>query len=391
MPGVVAFTGHMVDRPTRSNPRFPPQAEPLVAKRIAEELERLGAAIGYASAACGGDILFHEAMLRRGGKIHVVLPCPKEEFRGACIDIIPDSDWGDRFERVLAQADSIEYLSEQCAADNAMASECCNRVVLGLATMKALEENEQPAVLAFWDGRPGDALGGTHSLVRFCLAHNRRVSIIDALQPEKPVQVREPEQHPPRPTQASIEAEPLIQELCAIVFADVVGFSKLTERQLPPFARHYLGGVMGLMMELLKSGSAFPLVKNTWGDGLYLGFPTVRDAGLFALELSHFIRTTRWEDHGLPHGFNARIGLHAGPVYRLYDPIIGQWTYIGSHVIRTARIEPITPPGEVYASRAFAALAVAEQVREFVCVDAGEIDLAKGYGRMRAYRVIKSA
>jgi len=34
------------------------------------------------------------------------------------------------------------------------------------------------------------------------------------------------------------------------------------------------------------------------------------------------------------------------------------------HVSRAARIEPITPPGQVYASQAFAALAAAENVTD---------------------------
>ena len=85
-----------------------------------------------------------------------------------------------------------------------------------------------------------------------------------------------------------------------------------------------------------------------------------------------------------------RIGLHAGPVYQIYDPIIGQWSYIGSHVTQAARMEPRTPPGEIYASRTFAALAAAEQVREFICEYTGIVELAKGYGQLPAYRVVRT-
>jgi hypothetical protein len=122
MASVVVFTGHMMDKPGRPIPRFPNEVESRAVQRISEQLDELHGLYGYASGACGADLLFHEVMLRRGAEIHVVLPCPPSEFREACVDIIPDSPWGQRFERVIKQAASLEILSDQCASDNAMAS-----------------------------------------------------------------------------------------------------------------------------------------------------------------------------------------------------------------------------------------------------------------------------
>jgi class 3 adenylate cyclase len=366
----------MMDRPERVVPRFPPEAEGRVSQRIARELEELGATSGYASGACGGDLLFHEAMLERGGEIHVVLPCPVSEFREACVDIIPNSDWGSRFETVMDRAASVEILSEQCAADNAMASECCNRVVLGLAAMSARSVAEIPSLIAVWDGRPGDAIGGTHSMIEFCWAHDLPVRVIDELATG-------------RSTSLSVRPVPVAQDpsqrLGTMVFADVVKFSTLKERQLPPFARHYLGGIMKICDRM----EVFPLVKNTWGDGLYMVFGTVRDGGVFALELCDFVNSTQWAEHGLPADFNVRIGVHAGPVYQVHDPVIGQWSYIGSHVTRAARIEPQSPAGTVYASRTYAALVAAEGLKEIECNYVGKLELAKGYGALPMYRVTK--
>jgi len=225
MPRTVAFTGHMIDRPGRAVPRFPIEAEQRVAHRIALELDRQGALHGYASAACGGDLLFHEAMLERGGKIHVVLPCPTEEFREACIDIIPGRQWGALFESVLEHASTVEILSEQCAADNAMASECCSRVVLGLATINARLDDEDPLVLALWDGRPGDAIGGTHSMLEFCWAHDVAVHVIDEL-----VRKNQSSMLGVRPVPVAPDPS---QRLGAMVFADIVKFSKLRKDNYP--------------------------------------------------------------------------------------------------------------------------------------------------------------
>ena len=63
--------------------------------------------------------------------------------------------------------------------------------------------------------------------------------------------------------------------------------------------------------------------------------------------------------HGLPAGFNLRIALHCGPVYCGATRSPDAPLYTGPHTSRAARIEPITPPGQVYASSAFAAVAAA--------------------------------
>ena len=83
----------------------------------------------------------------------------------------------------------------------------------------------------------------------------------------------------------------------------------------------------------------------------------------------------------------ARIALHAGPVYRFNDPLMRKFSYTGSHVNQAARMEPITPPGEVYASQAFAALVAAEGRGDFSCEYAGQMNLAKNYGRFPMYHL----
>jgi class 3 adenylate cyclase len=57
----------------------------------------------------------------------------------------------------------------------------------------------------------------------------------------------------------------------------------------------------------------------------------------------------------------------------------------------TARIEPITPPGQVYASEAFAALAAARKADGFTCDYVGQTRLAKGYGTLPTYHVRRSS
>ena len=94
-----------------------------------------------------------------------------------------------------------------------------------------------------------------------------------------------------------------------------------------------------------------------------------------------------WEKKGLPEDLSLRISVHAGPAFYCKDPVLKKWQYTGSHVNRTARMEPITPPGEVYASQEFAALAAAQRVSDFRCDYVGQIPLPKESGIVPLYLI----
>jgi class 3 adenylate cyclase len=97
----------------------------------------------------------------------------------------------------------------------------------------------------------------------------------------------------------------------------------------------------------------------------------------------------------LPAAMSIRIALHAGPVFEGTDAITGRTNFFGSHVNRTARIEPVTVPGQVYASQQFVALLTAEQRGEaeppggwpFTCEYLGRMNLAKNFGVLPVFSV----
>jgi class 3 adenylate cyclase len=126
---------------------------------------------------------------------------------------------------------------------------------------------------------------------------------------------------------------------------------------------------------------------ETTGDGLYMVFVSVRDAGRYALALGALIERTDWVALGLPESMNIRIALHCGPVYCGRNPVTGGALYTGPHTSRTARIEPVTPPGQVYASSAFAAVAAAQDVHDLTLHYVGRLPLAKSYGTLGLYHV----
>ncbi len=95
--GVACFTGHRVDPPDRQAPRFPRDRVPFVAEQIKKALEDANVRFGFSSAADGGDILFIEQLLARGGEPTVFLPFPAEEF----VETSVDTEWRGRFHSLL--------------------------------------------------------------------------------------------------------------------------------------------------------------------------------------------------------------------------------------------------------------------------------------------------
>jgi len=175
---VVLFTGHMIDQAGRPRPRFPSKLEKAVSAAIAERLKKLDAGFGYASAACGSDILFLEAMLARRGEIYVVLPFPPEQFRKASVDIIPGADWGARFERVLKRA-TLQTVSEQELKPGGVPYEFANIFLQGLASLRASSLDTELTAMAVWNGQPGDGPGGTASNVERWSKAGLRIELID--------------------------------------------------------------------------------------------------------------------------------------------------------------------------------------------------------------------
>jgi class 3 adenylate cyclase len=138
---------------------------------------------------------------------------------------------------------------------------------------------------------------------------------------------------------------------------------------------------------LIRQTVPSPLFQNTWGDGLYLVFSDTREAGVFALKLAARVAAIDRAYWKLPPDLSLRIALHAGPVYCYTDQIIDRVNYIGSHVNRAARIEPVTPPGQVYVTDAFAALAELQVPGQFRFDYVGKVPLAKSFGDFPVYRM----
>jgi class 3 adenylate cyclase len=169
----------------------------------------------------------------------------------------------------------------------------------------------------------------------------------------------------------------------SMLFADVRGFSKLTDEQLPRFAAL----VLGSFAEVLDGFGDRVQHRNTWGDALYVVMTDPVAAAACALELHEAMGAIDFEGAGLPGDLALRLGAHVGPVFPVDDPVIEIRAFMGSHVSRTARIEPVTPPGEVYVTEPFAAALELHGDDELSCDYVGHMPAAKDYGRLRMYRL----
>lgn len=386
IPKIVIFAGHVIDRPGQSKPCFPHVLEKSVRKEIATKIKKIDGGIGYSSAACGSEILFLEEMLRRNGETNIVLPFQKDGFKQANVDIIPATNWDDRFNYVLNSATNIIIASEHKYSKSKTTYEYCNILKHGLAVLRAKILDTEIVPMAVWDGGPDDGQNETATFIKYWLSRNIKPDIIDItnLLKQKSVIFNTFESKKTRlekKRDREYSTANLSQNIKAMLFADVVGYGKLSEEKIPDFVKHF----MGLVSELIEESSYKPVTKNTWGDSFYLVFPTVKEAGNFALQLRGCISNTNWKSKNLPEDFNIRISLHAGPVYYFKDPILKKYKFTGSHVSRAARIEPITPPGEIYVSQEFAAIASAQEISDFKFDYAGQVPLPKESDTARLY------
>jgi class 3 adenylate cyclase len=385
IPPVLVYTGHMIDSPGRSQPRFPPEMESTVRTEIRRRLERLEPMAAYGSAACGADILCLECVQELGGELHIVLPFPVEQFHTASVDFCPDGNWRDRFEQLLESANEVLVIGEQPPPSGTSTFEYANLMMTGLARLRAQMLDTRLQGLAVWDGIEAGDEGGTGSMVSMWRRSGvplEHIALSAVAAPAGSMQAHKSE-HAAEQLATDEGQRAFEYKIKAMLFADAVGYSQLSEEQIPLFFKHYVGAVA----EFNEKTSLRAVHVETAGDGMYMVFDDTDTAAHYALGLSELINSYDWQSLGLPENMSVRIGLHCGPVFVGLDPITGAPLYTGIHTSRTARIEPITPPGQVYASSAFAAVAAVRGIAGLRFSYIGRTQLAKHYGALPLYHV----
>ncbi len=361
-PAVVHFCGHRIS-PAGEQGRFLAEKEAEIATQMTEELERHPAAYAYGSLASGADILWAEALLAQGCELHVVLPFALDEFVGSSV-APAGPEWIDRFNRCLAAAASVRYATDDAFLDDDVLYRYGTELAMGLALLRAGYLDASVRQLAVWDGGPPGGEAGTAIDVETWRRGGRATSIIQ-LTGGAPTPISEN-----LPDSSRAGSRRVVR---AMLFADVKGFSKLTDEELPRFADR----VLGAFATTLDRHGASIEHRNTWGDALYVVLGEAIAAAACALDLQAAMSEIDLEAEGLPEHLALRLGGHVGPVFPTHDPVIDELAFMGSHVSRTARIEPVTPPGAVYVTEPFAAALGLAGSSEFLCDYVGHMPAAK--------------
>jgi class 3 adenylate cyclase/tetratricopeptide (TPR) repeat protein len=383
---VVAFSGHCIDS-GKGATRFPanPALERRVSETIRDKLAALNATVGYCSAASGSDLLFAERMLERNAELHIVLPFHKDDFYRTSVDygLSGMSGWRARCDAVLARAKHVHYTTTEPYLGDDVLFDFANVFLQGLALTRAAERGTTANALTVLDPAAAGVPGGTAHFLQRWKKNNRKWETIDLARLRSEVGGLPDVAEAPVAARGTMKGARVKRQVKVMLFADVKGFSKLREEHFRLFFFRFLEEVTGV----LRATAIQPNFCNTWGDGLYLVFDEVVEAAEVALRLLERIERLDWQQWQLAEPLSLRVGLHAGPVYRHKDPLIGRYNYFGSHVCRAARIEPVTTPGCAFASEQFAAALAVEPSHDFVCEFIGIEELAKGYDRCPLYRL----
>jgi class 3 adenylate cyclase len=172
----------------------------------------------------------------------------------------------------------------------------------------------------------------------------------------------------------------------SLLFADVSGFSRLSENAYAEFLEHFLEMTRSILDE---QGH---LVANTWGDAIFAVFDTTTAAGRAALDLQACILAeprfaALQTADGSTRALRLRIALHAGPVREVSDAVTGRRNFVGRHTNLAARLEPIAEEGQIYVTGDFAALSTVENAGAFDFRYVGRRTLPKNAGCIPVYHL----
>jgi hypothetical protein len=371
---VIHYTGHMI-APAGTPGRFPAHAAARVADEIKTALAARNIGYGYGSLASGADTLIVEALLTRAAEVEVILPFAADAFRTESV-ANGGLNWLDRFDKCLRQVEQVGrviYATDGDYVGDAEVFAYASSLAMGLAMLRAQKLSSEAMQLAVWDGRETGDQAGSFADIRAWQNHGLKTLTVDSegnLAANARPRRQQPRRRAPQPRQ-----------IRAIMFGDFKGFSKLTDRQMLLFYDHV---VLKVAAVLDKYGNDIA-TRNTWGDGLFVVFSELGAAARCALEIQSALAELDYESLGLPGTLGLRLGLDAGAVFEVQDPILKSLSFTGTHISRTARLEPSTPPGEVYVTEAFAALFTLLDHRELICEYVGMMKAAKDYGRLRVY------
>ncbi len=307
---------------------------------LAPKIRNLDAGFAYGSLANRGDILIAETLLDLDVELNLVLPYRADEFARASIP----AAWSARFMSCIDRAASLSYVLDNDVLHHECVLAMCARQAMGLARFRA---DKLASVVVGLEGQGSNA---------------------------------QPVADPVIPQEAGACGNIVPRSL---LFADVKGFSRLPERNMDVFVRNF----MGAQAEAIGQFASDIDLRATAGDGIFLVFRTPLLAAECGLAMQQRASNFDRRQCGIETDLKLRIAIHYGPVRPVHDPILDAPSFAGREIIRAARMEPITPPGEIFVTEQLASALFLTGATGYRCDYVGILPSAKSFGSFRMYSV----
>ncbi len=351
IPTVLHYTGHM-PKPGQDDMAI----EALIAAALDAAIAAHRVGMAFGGLAAGLDILAAEALLRAGVTPSIVLPCDPCTYEAD--SVAPAGErWLPRYRDLLARV-RIQQLDERPFAGDDLHLAMAARRAMGLARLHARHRDGQALQVAAWDKAPARRAAGTGADVGTWAAAGGRSLQIGW----------------PWPRDGNGDAPPEARRRpMAVLFGDLPRFSALDDSGLATF---YEGPLMAMGEALDRHPAAY---RNAWGDAVQIAFEDVAAAGFCAFDMRAALESQQPPIH-------PRFALDFGPLLPVHDAVQRADKYSGRAMTRAARIEPVTPPGRIFATEAFACeVALLPRGAGLACDYAGRIPTAKGFGSLPLY------
>jgi class 3 adenylate cyclase len=298
-------------------------------------------AIAFGPVLSGADIAAAEALVDIDFELNLVLPCDPGLIVSSPICRAVNRGV-ERFRTLLNKANSVTLVTGEGGPFEPAARLLCRQQARGLAWLRAQQLAVHPELFP------------PHDLADFGIL-------------------------PDEPAANAIPAH-LVRQPHTILFGDVRGFSQLSEAQQLLFITYIING----FAEVLDASPAVEYTE-TAGDGLFIVVADIVEAVRCCFALLGVLHPKKVSAAGLPEHLALRLSAHVGPLHKRYDGVIHRDRFCGMEVIRTARIEPVTPPGEIFVTEQFAASLACVAGKQFVCEYAGIQQMHKGFGECQMY------
>ena len=255
------------DRRSGRGRAIPGRGRGEVAEGIEAELASNTPRYAYGSLASGADILWAEALLAHGAELHVVLPFARDAFIESSV-ASSGPGWVERFHRCLGAAFSVIYATENAFVRRRRPLPLRQRAGDGpRPAARALSGCGRPSARGL-GRRDGSRRGRNRARHRHLARHGTGVSVI----------APGPRRRAGRRAAAPNASGRVVR---AMLFADVKGFSKLADEQVPRVLQHVLGAFAAVLERYADAIEH----QNTWGDALYVVLTDPVQAAECALEL----------------------------------------------------------------------------------------------------------